>query len=106
MNREKIAPWNWFKDEEAETPARTPAPSETDDPFLALRSQMEESEEEDEGYHCVERSYGMVQRMLSLPDDADPDAIEAKFKNGVLELRIPKRASTASRGRLIEIQRG
>jgi HSP20 family protein len=65
-----------------------------------------ESEEEDEGYHCVERSYGAVQRVLSLPDDADCESIQAKFKNGVLTLRIAKQAPPASQARRIEIEQG
>ena len=38
----------------------------------AYLSRRQQSEEE-EGYHCIESSYGAVQRVLSLPDDADED---------------------------------
>ena len=51
------------------------------------------------------RQYWAVQRVLSLPDDADSDAIEAKFKNGVLKLRIPKHPARASSARVVEIER-
>lgn len=74
---------------------------------LVIRAEKRhETDEEDEGYHCVERSYGAMQRILSLPDDADGDAIEARFKNGVLKLRIPKRGARASSARSIEVQSG
>lgn len=66
----------------------------------------QESDEEKEGYHCVERCYGAMQRVLSLPDDADGEAIEAKFRNGVLKLRIPKHPARASKSRNIEIEAG
>lgn len=80
---------------------------EVEDRTLAIRAEKRrETEEEDEGYHCIERSYGAIQRVLSLPDDADSEAIEAKFKNGVLKLRIPKHAARASKGRSIEVQGG
>jgi HSP20 family protein len=80
---------------------------EVEDQTLVIRAEKRhESDEEDEGYHCVERSYGAMQRMLSLPDDADGEAIEAKFKNGVLKLRIPKHAARASNAQSIEIQGG
>lgn len=80
---------------------------EVDGQTLTIRAEKRrESEEEDEGYHCVERSFGSVRRVLSLPDDADPEAIEAKFKHGSLKLRIPKHAAKAQTGRNIEIQSG
>ena len=72
---------------------------------LAIRAEKrQEREEEDEGYHCVERSYGSVQRVLSLPDDADEDGAVARFRNGVLTLRIPRHISHAPHSRSIEIQ--
>ncbi len=73
---------------------------EVEDHTLVIRAEKrQESEEEDEGYHCVERSYGAAERVLSLPDDADSEAIEAKFKNGVLKLRIPKHPARAAHAR-------
>src|SRR5437899_1122928 len=36
--------------------------------------------------HINERFVGAFRRVLSLPDDADPDAIEAKYKDGVLRI--------------------
>jgi len=74
---------------------------------LVIRAEKrQEQEEEDEGYHCIERSYGAMQRVLSLPDDADTEGIEARFKHGVLKLRIPKHAARAANVRTIEVQRG
>jgi HSP20 family protein len=72
---------------------------------LVIRAEMrKETEEDDEGFHCIERAFGAAERTLSLPDDADVEAIEAKFKNGVLKLSIPKHPAKALRGRSIEIQ--
>jgi HSP20 family protein len=48
---------------------------------------------EKDGYKRVERTYGSFHRRFSLPDTANPDAISAKSKNGVLEIIIPKRES-------------
>ena len=58
------------------------------------------------GYHCVERAYGVIQRVLSLPDDADADHVDAKFRHGVLKLKVPKLAPSASEARRIEVQSG
>jgi len=40
----------------------------------------------------VERPYGSFARTLTLPQGVDSDSIEAAFRDGVLELRIPKPA--------------
>jgi len=46
---------------------------------------------EKEGYKRIERTFGSFYRRFSLPDSANAEAISAKFKNGVLEITIPKR---------------
>jgi HSP20 family protein len=51
-----------------------------------------EHDERGEGYHRVERSFGRFSRSLSLPQGIEPDRVEAKFENGVLEVQIPKPA--------------
>lgn len=52
-----------------------------------------EAKTEKEGYKRVERVYGSFYRRFSLPDTANPDAISAVSKHGVLEIVIPKRES-------------
>ncbi len=54
----------------------------------------DEHEEKGEDFHRVERSFGRFSRALSLPDGVDPDKVDAKFDNGVLEVRIPKPEET------------
>jgi HSP20 family protein len=49
-----------------------------------------EHEQQGEGYHRLERAYGLFSRSMTLPDGVDPEAVEAKFERGVLEVRIPK----------------
>jgi HSP20 family protein len=49
-----------------------------------------EHEEHKEGYYRVERASGAFQRSLTLPEGVDPEAIQASFDKGVLEVRIPK----------------
>jgi HSP20 family protein len=51
-----------------------------------------ENEEKGEGYHRVERAFGRFSRSLNLPQGVEPEKVEAKFDNGVLEVRIPKPA--------------
>jgi HSP20 family protein len=49
-----------------------------------------EHDQRGEGYYRIERSSGRFSRSLTLPEGVDAQAIEAKFDNGVLEVRIPK----------------
>jgi HSP20 family protein len=51
-----------------------------------------EHEERREGYRRVERASGRFSRTLTLPEGVDPEAIDASFERGVLEVRIPKPA--------------
>ena len=59
---------------------------------------QQESEEEDEGFHRVERRYGQFRRTLNLPEDADGDRIKADAKRGVLKIRIPRRPADEKPG--------
>lgn len=58
---------------------------------LTLKGERKsEKTEEREGYKRVERARGTFYRRFSLPDTADADRIEAKSRDGVLEITIPK----------------
>lgn len=43
-------------------------------------------------YWYQERSFGRVERVLVLPDTVDADSIEAELKDGILHLKLAKRA--------------
>src|SRR6202022_2457316 len=49
-----------------------------------------EKEEKNKKYHRVERGYGTFVRSFTLPDDADPNGVQADFKDGVLIVHLPK----------------
>lgn len=49
-----------------------------------------EEKEEKKGYLRMERSYGKYYRSYALPSKVDPAKTKAKYKNGVLEVRLPK----------------
>jgi HSP20 family protein len=58
---------------------------------LTLKGQrVSESQEESEKYKRVERVRGTFMRRFSLPDTVEADKINAKFKDGVLEVIVPK----------------
>ena len=49
-----------------------------------------EKEEKGKKYHRVERSYGSFVRSFTLPDLVDEANVKAEFKDGVLNLKLPK----------------
>lgn len=57
---------------------------------------------ENDGYRYVETRSGSFSRRFELPRNVKADAIEATYRDGVLELHIPK--AEASRPRAIEIR--
>ena len=49
-----------------------------------------EHEQRERGWYRIERAFGSFNRSLTLPERVDASAISAEFKDGVLEVRIPK----------------
>ena len=47
--------------------------------------------------HINERFAGSFRRVISLPEDADPDAVEASFKDGLVHISIQRRAAAQPR---------
>jgi HSP20 family protein len=61
---------------------------------LIIRGERKrESEAKEEQYHRLERAYGRFERAFWLPTTVDTEKIQATFKDGVLELRLPKSAA-------------
>ncbi|NSW84476.1 MAG: Hsp20 family protein [Syntrophothermus sp.] len=63
----------------------------------------QEKEHKGNDHYCVERSYGMFRRILTLPEDVDVDKISASYKDGVMTLSIPRKALPPSEQRQIEV---
>ncbi len=51
-----------------------------------------EKEEKEENFHRVERRYGSFSRSFTLPNTVSTDDIQANYENGVLKIRLAKRA--------------
>jgi len=61
-----------------------------------------EKEEKGKKYHRVERAYGSFMRSFTLPEDADGSKVSAEYKDGVLNVRLPK--SEKARPKSIEVK--
>ena len=71
--------------------------------LLTLKGEKEkETEEKEERYHRVERTYGAFLRSVRLPMAVDGSKITATFKNGVLVVTLPK--TPASKGTTIPVK--
>lgn len=75
------------------------------DGVLTIRGERKaEKEEEKKGYFLSERSYGSFYRSIPLPPGADTDKAEAKFKNGVLTITLPKTPEAREKVRKIAVK--
>lgn len=65
---------------------------------LTLRGEKRrEVEEEKAGLHRMERSYGSFSRTVALPVRCDPDKVAARYKKGVLSVRLKKAPEAVAR---------
>jgi HSP20 family protein len=57
----------------------------------------EEKEVKDEHYYRSERAVGHIYRSLTLPEGCDTDAIDASYKDGVVEVVVPRKPAAAKK---------
>lgn len=62
---------------------------------VSVRAETRQEKEEKKGEKTIysERSFGMVSRSFSLPLEVDEKGAKAEYKDGVLNLTLPKKAN-------------
>lgn len=78
---------------------------EYSDGVLSLRGERSfEKTSEERNYHRIERSYGSFVRTFTLPRGVDQERIAAEYRDGILEITVPKREE--AKAKRIEITAG
>ena len=62
-----------------------------EDGTLTVTGERQFERKDERNYHRIERAYGTFTRTFSLPRTVDPNAITANYRNGILEIEIPKK---------------
>jgi len=75
-----------------------------EDGLLTVTGERQFERKDERNYHRIERSYGSFVRQFSLPRSVEVGAITASYRNGVLEIEIPKKEE--AKPRQIEISIG
>lgn len=63
-----------------------------------------EKEDEKDGYRVMERSYGKFNRAIQVPTGVESEKIDAKFKNGVLKITLPKTEEAQKEKKKIKVE--
>jgi HSP20 family protein len=62
-----------------------------EDGLLTVAGERQFERKDDRNYHRIERTYGTFTRTFTLPRSVDAAQIKAEYRNGVLEIEIPKK---------------
>jgi HSP20 family protein len=92
--------------------AELPGISENDvqitleDDVLMIAGEKRQEREVDEGdLRVVERAFGRFRRAIQLPFAPDPEKVQARYRDGVLEIMVPKETEQRNRTRQIAVKR-
>jgi len=62
-----------------------------------------QTDQESDNYHYRERRFGTFDRSFNLPENVDEEKISASFKNGILNVTIPKHENILPKEREIKV---
>jgi HSP20 family protein len=77
------------------------------DGVLSIRGEKKRNEEQhDHNFYRMERTYGEFVRQFAMPEDVKENDIQANFKDGLLEIMVPKKEPSKPTEHVIPIQKG
>jgi len=76
----------------------------TEDALTIKGEKKVERQEDKKGYIVSERSYGSIFRTIPLPPGVDTEKAEARFKNGVLTVTVPRTAEAKAKVKRIDVK--
>ncbi|NLI55364.1 Hsp20/alpha crystallin family protein [bacterium] len=76
----------------------------TEDEVHLKGERKEETETKKGNYVRKEINYGKFERVVSLPAEVDPEKVQAEFKDGVLEIKMPKKEEAKKKIKKIELK--
>ena len=65
--------------------------------LLAVSGDRKVPVDESADYYRQERFDGEFRRVITLPDDVDPDRVDAKYRDGVLQITVQRREAARPR---------
>src|SRR6185369_967561 len=72
--------------------------------LLSIRGERKLIKEEGVTYHRVERTFGNFSRSFTLPRTIDPERISATYRDGVLQIEVPKKEEAKPKQIRIAVQ--
>lgn len=87
-----------------ELPGVDPNQMELDITGDVLNLRGEKRQDEEGKYYCCERRYGRFARSVRLPPGVDTSNITAEYRNGVLEVKIPKTEEAKARKIPVQVE--
>jgi HSP20 family protein len=75
----------------------------TEDSITVAGEKKAEHKVEKKNFYRYESSYSSFCRTMALPSDVQPEKVKAEFKNGVLEIRMPKTEEAKKKGIKVKI---
>ena len=76
----------------------------TNDSVTIKGEKKEEKEDKDKNYYYMERSYGSFCRVIPVEAEIESGKAQAHFKNGILDIKIPKNQSAKAKETKVSIK--
>ncbi len=76
----------------------------SDGTVIISGEKKQEEKIEKKNYHMIERSYGSFTRSVRIPVEVQVDKTKATFRDGILEIRVPKTEEAKKKERKIPVQ--